>query len=545
MKKIFFILLAATAMCPHTSLALEDFVYEIPFAETAQIDGDAAEWKSSALEIPLVSDVRGVRPASPHRISDAKFYFAWNQKGLLVFAEVKDKHIQDGGTFLWENDNVSIFVSNRQGGQDKIQFVFSPHLNGEQIELQHTILNQRSSRPLTEKPMSCQSAVKKNDDGYSVEILIPLEQVGVTPSEGLEIGCNVSATDYLPRAKDAKKSAAHTLSWNMCGDSHYYFRGMNRIRLSAKAGQRPVTEVKSFIINEPREWFFSVFSKEPLGGKTISATNASGKLCSLTMHKNTIGNHAAFSFQPSPEELAMPATINIDDIPVAEVNPKMIAWDYNFRAKVNRYLDDDDREPFPKGGIVFTGHSQIDMWETIEADMAPLKVLRRGISGAQAFHIVEFMDELVIKHAPSKVVYFIGGNDMRAGKSPQEILAQIKIFVNALQKKCPSVKIWLVGIQTTKDDMAAFRSEYNSLLKKYAAESHGKITFINPTALLMDDKGQIPAEYKKFDNVHFSEKGYALIAPEIKKALMEPAKQTEQNKKTKKESLLFGKHLNN
>ena len=89
-----------------------------------------------------------------------------------------------------------------------------------------------------------------------------------------------------------------------------------------------------------------------------------------------------------------------------------------------------DNKSFPsKNSILFTGSSTIRMWETLEEDMAPLRVINRGFGGARIIDVLHYYKKVVLPYHPKGIVFYCGENDI-AGllKSKSLIQEYITIF---------------------------------------------------------------------------------------------------------------------
>ena len=88
----------------------------------------------------------------------------------------------------------------------------------------------------------------------------------------------------------------------------------------------------------------------------------------------------------------------------------------------------DKENPPAKGQIVFVGSSSIKKWTTLQKDFPHHRVLNRGFGGSQLGDSVYFADRIVIPYAPRMVVVYSGGNDINAGKTPENVFASFQAF---------------------------------------------------------------------------------------------------------------------
>jgi len=69
-------------------------------------------------------------------------------------------------------------------------------------------------------------------------------------------------------------------------------------------------------------------------------------------------------------------------------------------------FEQSDRIIMPEpGAIVLTGSSSIRLWETLAADMAPLRVIQRGFGGAHMEHVVYNVLRIVTAYSPRAVAF--------------------------------------------------------------------------------------------------------------------------------------------
>src|ERR1700743_2049654 len=93
-------------------------------------------------------------------------------------------------------------------------------------------------------------------------------------------------------------------------------------------------------------------------------------------------------------------------------------------------IEKHDREHPPKtGGVFFVGSSTIQLWHLDKA-FERSDVSNRGISGSQIVDATHFDDRLILPYKPRLIVFYAGDNDINAGKSAEQVLADYKEFVS-------------------------------------------------------------------------------------------------------------------
>lgn len=203
--------------------------------------------------------------------------------------------------------------------------------------------------------------------------------------------------------------------------------------------------------------------------------------------------------------------------PAAAVDPPSADWSADMAA----YAAEDAAHPPPRDPIVFTGSSSIHKWETLAADFPGMPVLNRGFGGSQLRDAVWNADAVALRYRPRLIVLYAGDNDIDAGRTPQQVLADFRAFVDRIRRDQPSVPIDFIAIKPSPlraAQMPAQRAA-NALVKTEAARMPG-VQFIDVTTPMLDRDGKPRAELFGDDGLHMNRAGYALwtrlIAPYLR-----------------------------
>lgn len=192
--------------------------------------------------------------------------------------------------------------------------------------------------------------------------------------------------------------------------------------------------------------------------------------------------------------------------------------------QIEAYEAADAEAPPAPGAILFTGSSSIRLWETLERDMAPLRVLNRGFGGAHLDHVRHFADRIVTPYAPRAIVLYAGDNDIAAGKSPETVEADFRALVERIRSAQPEVPIYFLTIKPSPQRWSFWPA------MRQANERIAAIAALDPTIHVIDVStpllrgrtgGPPPARLFVADGLHLSETGYALWTEAVRGRLLE------------------------
>lgn len=178
---------------------------------------------------------------------------------------------------------------------------------------------------------------------------------------------------------------------------------------------------------------------------------------------------------------------------------------------MERFAVLDAASPPPASPIVFTGSSSIRMWSSLEEDFPGLPVLNRGFGGSQIRDATWHADDVVLRYRPRQVVVYSGDNDIDAGRSPRQVVADFRTFVARIRHDLPEVPIAWLSIKPSLARAAQLdaQREANALVRKAAADMP-EVDYIDVFTPMLDAHGQPRAELFGDDGLHMNAGGYAL-----------------------------------
>lgn len=119
---------------------------------------------------------------------------------------------------------------------------------------------------------------------------------------------------------------------------------------------------------------------------------------------------------------------------------------HKFEKEILAYEAAAKTNPPPSGAIVFTGASGIRRWSTLAQDFPGLPVVNRGFGGSEISDSIHYAGRIVIPYRPRTIVLQAGGNDLKNGKTPEQVFADFQTWVKQVRAALPEVKIVFLNI---------------------------------------------------------------------------------------------------
>jgi len=183
----------------------------------------------------------------------------------------------------------------------------------------------------------------------------------------------------------------------------------------------------------------------------------------------------------------------------------------------------DRTNPPPKGGLLFIGSSTIRLWKTLALDFPGQNVINRGFGGSQIADATHFADRVIFPYAPRMVLLRAGGNDLWAGKSPDQVFEDFKNFVQTVHAKLPKTEIVFISLSPSiaRWKQADKEKKLNELVLHYIQASPG-LRYVETYPLPLGPDGQPRAELFRDDKLHFNAEGYKLLVECVRPFLPKP-----------------------
>jgi lysophospholipase L1-like esterase len=217
--------------------------------------------------------------------------------------------------------------------------------------------------------------------------------------------------------------------------------------------------------------------------------------------------HAALSQGPNSRDDALQAT------------PKRISGKQKFPLIPHRKWDaemaafrrsDTAQQPRP-GGILFLGSSSIRMWSTLATDFPGIRSVNRGFGGSHISDSVEYLEALVVPHAPRQVVFYAGGNDLAAHKSPEQVAGDFRALVEGVRARLPETQFTFISIapNPARWAMVDKMKETNALVREFCNSEPG-LAYVDVFSDMLGPDGLPRPDIFREDRLHMNGDGYRL-----------------------------------
>lgn len=201
------------------------------------------------------------------------------------------------------------------------------------------------------------------------------------------------------------------------------------------------------------------------------------------------------------------------------------AWETEIRQLEAR----DAAEPDPADAILFVGSSSIRLWDTIATDMAPYRVIQRGVGGSTYSDIAVYAERLLLPHRYRALVVFVA-NDVTPeapDRKPHEVEQLVRYILGVSRRHQPDAPVLLVEVTPSASRFAVWPEirAINAMLREIALTTRDTY-FVATAEHYLDPKGMPRRELFVDDQLHLNGDGYALWSQLIRRRLDEVLRKT-------------------
>ena len=189
-----------------------------------------------------------------------------------------------------------------------------------------------------------------------------------------------------------------------------------------------------------------------------------------------------------------------------------------WQADIARFEAADEAQPPGAGGVVFVGSSSIRLWSTLAEDFPGVALVNRGFGGSELADSVFYADRIVLPYQPRLVVLYAGDNDIKNGKTPEQVAADFRAFRTELHQARPDLPILYLSIKECPARVQ-WREQVKEANRLIAADcaTQPNCTFVDVGTALLQPDGSFRAELFQADGTHLTRAGYErwreIVAP--------------------------------
>ncbi len=171
-----------------------------------------------------------------------------------------------------------------------------------------------------------------------------------------------------------------------------------------------------------------------------------------------------------------------------------------------------DRRP-PPAGVAFYGSSSVRLWHTLAADFPGQAVVNLGVGGSTLAACAHFFPRLVPPCRPRALVLYAGDNDLGDGRSPEDVLTDLRDLIGRFTAALPAARLALLAIKPSpaRWHLQPRIADTNRL---FAAELSGRAAarYVDVHAPMLGPDGRPRPDLYAADGLHLSQAGYRVWA---------------------------------
>jgi lysophospholipase L1-like esterase len=191
--------------------------------------------------------------------------------------------------------------------------------------------------------------------------------------------------------------------------------------------------------------------------------------------------------------------------------------------EVAAYEAADRANPPPKGAVLFIGSSTIRLWKTLAEDFPDHKVINRGIGGSEIVDSTHFAERIIFPYEPRQIFLRAGGNDIHAGRLPEEVAADFAAFVEKVHARLPKTEIVYIFVNPAPARWGE-NDKYRDLNRRIRemALHIPRVSSVDAYDISLNSEGQARHELFVADKLHLSAEGYKLLAERVRPYMPTP-----------------------
>ena len=191
-----------------------------------------------------------------------------------------------------------------------------------------------------------------------------------------------------------------------------------------------------------------------------------------------------------------------------------------FSDAIEDFMGRDAKNSYLENQNLFLGSSSIRMWKTALA-FPDGYVINRGFGGSHISDVNHYYKQIVRSYKPARIFFYAGDNDIAAGKSPDQVLEDYKIFIAQVEKDLPKTKVYYLSIKPSLSRWSMWpeMKQANVKIRKFT-ETKDNLFYLDTATPMLNAEDRPKPQIFLDDGLHMNEEGYKIwnkiISPYLK-----------------------------
>jgi lysophospholipase L1-like esterase len=155
--------------------------------------------------------------------------------------------------------------------------------------------------------------------------------------------------------------------------------------------------------------------------------------------------------------------------------------------------------------------SNIRLWKKVAEAFPTHKIINRGFGGSEMSDLVKFAGRIVIPYRPKVIIVYSGDNDLADHKTPEQVAANFKAFVQEVHAALPDTVIGCIAVKPSpsRARLLAQVKATDQLLESFCRTNANTI-YIDDLTPMLSAKGTPRPELFIKDGLHLNAQGRAI-----------------------------------
>lgn len=230
----------------------------IPRLKDIKINALSDDWGDQGFRVEGLVEMSGATRESTNFAPS--FRLGWDERGLLIFASVRDDVVVEypAQPAMWIKDSIELFMAESRNSPNRFQLCIGPGADGLQPRARTFFWDRRHS---FRTALTAEVAGARTAEGYEVEILLPWSNLSISPKAGGEVALQVMVNDA--DSENPRNANWFRMAWHPEGHAMFHPRALQHLRLAEAPGAPWVPEwltspykrgLSGKEMDEDREW---------------------------------------------------------------------------------------------------------------------------------------------------------------------------------------------------------------------------------------------------------------------------------------------------